>query len=422
MLSAIQDPELYSAFSDLFKKIIQYLSTLPTSTKIQLSPPDLTLFWILYHELDPTIRHFDEYKKFETLINKNKEYIKNFNVLVGTSSDKTRLQIADIIPNLLLYYLLIESIQVKQEIIDECYEDLEKFFLENKVTIRNMVPIVGLMNDDKIIFDDQMILRRFPLHLFTPFIHETPKAKNILIFKHLEPKIIGESDGMSGSTRLDVMEKMRALIVCFRLHKHGNIGTLSHIQKQTFSHGFSAGLIEGCRASGNYVTTFDGYTLYAEDIESIRNLLVSYKKIDFSNGESDFLKNAIDRFMYSYEKSLIHDKIIDLIIALEALFQDGNQEITFKLSIKTALFIEVYTIERNEVYNVIKKAYDLRSRVAHGDTPERIVIGGVTMTEQQLCVKLEEIVRRSIKKFIEDNLVSKRAEIFKRMNNDLFFY
>lgn len=71
---------------------------------------------------------------------------------------------------------------------------------------------------------------------------------------------------------------------------------------------------------------------------------------------------------FSPYKTLI-DKIIDGVIALEALLLPNiKTELNFRLSLRTSLLIGETENERVAIFNTIKKAYEHRSNLIHGES------------------------------------------------------
>jgi hypothetical protein len=79
---------------------------------------------------------------------------------------------------------------------------------------------------------------------------------------------------------------------------------------------------------------------------------------------------AIRRFNFAFERGLIADRIVDLVIAAEALFlaDVGNDrgELTFRSSLRAAKFIKQTGLSELEVFRIMRKAYAARSAIVHG--------------------------------------------------------
>jgi hypothetical protein len=105
------------------------------------------------------------------------------------------------------------------------------------------------------------------------------------------------------------------------------------------------------------------------------------------------IDTALRRFHSSYHGD-IEDRIIDQMIAFESLYLGSEQELTYKLASRTAFLLRKRKDHRMLVFNNIKKAYNYRSRIVHGDNPPR-------RDELRAIVpKTEDYLRQSILKFL----------------------
>lgn len=90
------------------------------------------------------------------------------------------------------------------------------------------------------------------------------------------------------------------------------------------------------------------------------------------------------------------DQIVDCWIALEALFAaDSTQEVTFRASLRAAKFIGIKEDDRSKTYARLKKLYNTRSRVVHGEQVEQ------SRLEQDASDTLEYL-RRSLTKWTSE--------------------
>ena len=113
----------------------------------------------------------------------------------------------------------------------------------------------------------------------------------------------------------------------------------------------------------------------------------------FQKKSPSHLITALMRFSSSYEKSSLPDRLIDLVIALEALFGDGESgSIAYKVATRCAFWLHPPGKERLDTFKFIKKAYDMRSRSVHGGQKE-------SPSEIQLN-QLEHMVRASLIKLL----------------------
>ena len=103
---------------------------------------------------------------------------------------------------------------------------------------------------------------------------------------------------------------------------------------------------------------------------------------------------AFTRFNASYEKRDMVDRLVDLIIALEALFTDGNSGgLTFKVALRCGFWLKPPGNERKALFRTVKQAYKMRSDAVHARK-------GEAPTERRL-EELEGIVRDCLRKYLD---------------------
>jgi hypothetical protein len=120
-------------------------------------------------------------------------------------------------------------------------------------------------------------------------------------------------------------------------------------------------------------------------------------EIDFLKKENKFLDIAISRFTNALTRTDKVDQFIDLMISLEALFAPGNKgEITTKLSTRLATLIAKNEKQREDYWLFIKKMYNLRSGIIHGEGFRSTEINGVKYEIDECLEKIIELTRESI--------------------------
>ena len=107
------------------------------------------------------------------------------------------------------------------------------------------------------------------------------------------------------------------------------------------------------------------------------------------------VRHALSRFNSSYERRETADRLTDLIIALEALFNDNNPNgVTFKVAIRCAAWSTVAGDSRETRFRTIKTAYNSRSDVVHARRED-------TGLDVQDVDTLEDIVRFCLVKYLD---------------------
>jgi len=86
--------------------------------------------------------------------------------------------------------------------------------------------------------------------------------------------------------------------------------------------------------------------------------------------------------------------LIDHWIALEALFaSDGRGEIKFRCSLRIAAYIGKDPDERVAIYREMKRSYDARSDLVHGEDPKVNVVA--------LAGRTRDCLRRAIVRLLD---------------------
>lgn len=136
------------------------------------------------------------------------------------------------------------------------------------------------------------------------------------------------------------------------------------------------------------------YPLEASDVADIQKhlkLFTQHLRTPKLRSASRSMEIAIARFNMAWDRPNAHDRLIDLVIALEALFMNVDEEkVKPRVSMRASQFLEHDLDARGQLERDIKDWYVARSRIVHGNEPplnvERAIRG------------LSDVVRRSIRK------------------------
>ncbi len=108
-----------------------------------------------------------------------------------------------------------------------------------------------------------------------------------------------------------------------------------------------------------------------EDLESIKKTLsIRLKKDSPKNKKIEY---AIKRFRHSIERYSPDDpeRLLEYAIALEAIYLSDSSternELTYRLRLRAARFLEESYKDRDKLFQLIGNLYSLRSRIAHGE-------------------------------------------------------
>ena len=108
------------------------------------------------------------------------------------------------------------------------------------------------------------------------------------------------------------------------------------------------------------------------------------------------VKRGLSRFSSSYERRELEDRLIDLVIALEALFNDSESDsVSFKIAIRCAGWLYPPGEQRFSLFRFIKRVYEFRSAAVHGRKGKR------QEPTTEILDRLECVVRTSVMKFLD---------------------
>lgn len=113
----------------------------------------------------------------------------------------------------------------------------------------------------------------------------------------------------------------------------------------------------------------------SEHCEAASKLFKTFRTL--SAGAKDALRVPLQRLSIAMRRLSNVDSAIDLGIALEALFlndlQDDRGELTFRLRLRVARYLEQNSTNREALFRIIGDLYTLRSKAVHtGQTPKDI--------------------------------------------------
>jgi hypothetical protein len=113
---------------------------------------------------------------------------------------------------------------------------------------------------------------------------------------------------------------------------------------------------------------------------------------------------SIHRFNLAFDRGLLADRIVDLVIAAESLFlgdlgvQDRG-ELRFRFALRAAKFIEHPNYGERDIYSVMRRAYDARSAIVHGGSPKDTRLPDNPSAKLPTFIAaIEELVRLGLRK------------------------
>ena len=195
-----------------------------------------------------------------------------------------------------------------------------------------------------------------------------------------------EETTSEGSVRVVPVEAVNGVVSALRLFKGGGVGSGSvhHRVKYWHPSPMAAGMVTAPASIGRFVGP--PYSLAEEEARQFAAFFEWLSGIDMS-GESG-LQLAVRRFNSAYERARDDDRLIDMMIAFEALLLRERDELSFRLALRTANLLRDVK-GRQETFDIMREAYDLRSDIAHGK-------GAAPEALRSIITSIEELLRWSI--------------------------
>ena len=199
-------------------------------------------------------------------------------------------------------------------------------------------------------------------------------------YKKLEDMPVIEIYGEVENNLADMVEK---IILSLRLFKEGDV-----FSKIVWSADNDYHLI----LSPSYEIPNTVYSnVYSLKLEEISLINLIFNKINEANFEKRrAIKIACDRFSRSYGRAMHDERIIDFMIAFEALFVKENSPNSGSIIATGCSYLLGKTDnEREEIYKFFKETYKLRNEIVHGSTMH------IIDTDEIAC-RLKEYLRKCI--------------------------
>jgi hypothetical protein len=203
-------------------------------------------------------------------------------------------------------------------------------------------------------------------------------------------------------SRFHLSEMMEDLLLVLRLARSDFIGSNGIVLTSKTLLGSSC--TWQTRQTRQFVRT--SYVIDEETAARISDLWTTLAKLAPSNRPP---RIALRRFNAATDRVTLDDAVVDHLIAAEALFlhdigsPDDRTELSFRLALRMALFLEPNGRDRHSTFRFVRTAYKLRSGIAHGGNPptEVTVPKSGTLPFAQFVDELAGLMRDSLRLAID---------------------
>lgn len=408
----IKNPQLKEELEKYLRKAVEFVY--PHFAKLKYDS-DLESN-VLLHQLEKELEKISEHGTVIELMNKDQTVSNHLDKLVGTAGIATRVEaiqfLSHMIERLCKSYKQSNTFDI--ELFNGLYQDFESFFHNDEISLDYIVPISNFTSASlPIVLEGSFTIRAikdsekryFENDRFGLGSIEYHQTNHVIEYRYSEKKYItddGKSD-VGKRTRLkDPHQEVSKLISALRIFKKGHFDYKIGITKNVLNIPFLGTIIHQMPK----VSWFGGnYSLEQNEVTEFQEFWKNLSGKNFLKFKPNGI--AVRRFASAEEKINYEDKVIDFLIAFEALFfkEGETAELTHKISVRVARLLETDFEEKKNQFKEMKDIYKIRSKIVHGDEPSfsRTNFGNL----QEVASRTEELLRKSLKIFLNKEIDSK---------------
>lgn len=200
--------------------------------------------------------------------------------------------------------------------------------------------------------------------------------------------------------QIQVEEKFKNIINTLRIIKNGIIGFQVIYRKGeklgNIKFGYNLGWSSKTYKLITPINTFDIRNVDWKEFSSV------YLQLN-SDSIPNSLKTSIRRLDFAESRYEPNDKLIDLIISLEAIYGDTNGAINYKIGIRACTFLYTDFENRKKCFDLIYNSYQARNSLVHGGKKKKNVDFHELTRLVRLSIKRQLIILKSEGKLYKGN-------------------
>jgi|AP95_1055475.scaffolds.fasta_scaffold05073_2 hypothetical protein len=337
---------------------------------------------------------------------------KHFKTLVGTSEGTQQFDSSMFLRVTVIQLWENQGIDFNEPSFHEMYQKIENFFYTDVLTFRCFAPIEKFrMEGERIQLDANFSITRFPAkekeEILTTSAHFGQQNRGVIFNENMfeafveVPKIIGGDvggDTNPGPHKL-AKQKFDAACEALRLFQKGAVG-FNYIWVQNVTWMPGAGTVTYGPLSPVFFVG-DICTLTSAENGEFQEFWIAYQQAKQAGWTR--LDLALRRFDFGYQRSMPEDKLIDYMIAFEALLlrKDERQELEYRLSLRGATLLGSNSVNRKVIFDELKAGYKERSNIVHGGSiKDKVKVAGEEKAFSDFIGSIEDRLRSTIKEFL----------------------
>ncbi len=302
--------------------------------------------------------------------------------------------------------------QARKRRAGEVLDQLETFLSKKSVPMSEVIAIWGINPKSRIKVTKDISIVPFESLIQSDVKDQLTGIKDTAhtggtSFPHPRPKSALKYDFLHNpfdSHRKEAKEaEMREIIKCLCLLNGTSVCEIAH----WFECEINTPIIGGVLGwSAQAIEHAFHVSIDKQDISEIdaQNLVAKY--VNFNPAEKNRLNIPLNRLNTALRRYEASEIALELGISLEGLLEPGDSDISYKIRQRGAHLIGDAPGKKQEIFNMLKQLYSIRSKVAHGSDIEKIVkIGGTPESIEMFMEKSKKICVEITRKIVDEGFV-----------------
>jgi uncharacterized protein YozE (UPF0346 family) len=307
----------------------------------------------------------------------------------------------DSLPKIFTRYLEIQGdFSFDEQVFNEVYAEFEDYLRSEMVTYQSQAILDNFqMEEDKLELEDDLLFRTISEEELDEL---SPPRRRRLAEDSGDVFVIEKTYEVPKFAEMRAEEALKAfqdVVLTLRLFERNGDVRYQRVITEPISP-----FHRGRETTGGepHITFFESeYNMDSEDCENfIEFWNVMSRQID---DPPETYRIALDKFSHSFRRQNENDRLLDSVIALEALYlkTGEQQEMSYRLSQRGAILLGESKENAENIKQALKDAYSTRSTLVHG---------GQTNVDHDFISNLHDITRRTLSEFLKLNDEGKSHE------------
>lgn len=310
---------------------------------------------------------------------------------------------------------------------EAAYNEFERGTYSSHILHRLTAILEGFSGDiEELELRKNLRIRKMTAEEKSTFLNEIVVAPPFFVFDRIHDEYVLEAiycqKKETPFTVVPAREDFNDIVTVLRLFKPGLV-IARHIRSNPITWALKAGRLDDWIDSSLVRVPSSVYELNKSEKLLFLKLWRRFKifKSSISSKDDNYLSIALKRFNFGIEENEAENKIVDFLIAFEALCLCDSEEIGYKLSNRVAVLLAKKSDEAEKIREFMKEAYRIRSKIVHGSKNKSVTINGKTMDLAVFTQKLEEYLRKILRSFLVLSEESKKHQEIISLIDQSFF-